>query len=393
MQKRLGTMLAILIFMSLQQARADFVCTFDKIYVFGDSLSDTGNLSSLTSFLGTPKFLIPPKWTTARFTDGADTMPAAQDPRYVKNGNYNVIWHEQLAKIDGIAAAGASLEIGNKQNYAYGGATSGMGTTLVAKATQLGDINVDNVGKQVGTFIGKGMIPATGLYVLWGGGNDLRNYFFQSYSDNLNDPSLATYSKAGIIAAASTAAKNIGDRIADLINAKLVNGATQFLWPDLPPIDMTPRFQPIDGKKVGDGTLIGDDLAAAVKQFKADEEARITALQTQFAAQKVKIVEMDVYTAFNNILANPAKYNYTNVKDEAQMLAANANPDPYLFWDGFHPTSHGHYDIAQIAHQALVDAGLCVPTPEPSSLVLAMTGVVALVLRRKVRGHGRSVFP
>jgi hypothetical protein len=99
---------------------------------------------------------------------------------------------------------------------------------------------------------------------------------------------------------------------------------------------------------------------------------------------KVKIAELDVYTAFNNILANPAQYGYTNVTDPAQMLAANANPDPYLFWDEFHPTSHAHYDIAQLAKQSLFAAGLGGGMPEPPSLVLAVMGLVVLALRRHV---------
>jgi phospholipase/lecithinase/hemolysin len=256
MVKRFGIFCAAMVAIALPAVRAD-IYTFNQMYVFGDSLSDTGNLNNLTTFLFKPRYLIPPKFTAARFTDGADTMPAAQDARYVAGGGYNVVWHEQLAKIVGIPAASASLVAGNQQNFAYGGATTGTGTTLVSTGTALGDVRVNNISTQVAGFIAAGNIPASALYILWGGGNDMRNYYFQSFNDNLIDPTFAAYGKAGIVAAADTAAKNIGDRIADLI----AKGATQFLWPDLPPIDMTPRFKPIDSEVVGDGTTVGAGLA------------------------------------------------------------------------------------------------------------------------------------
>jgi phospholipase/lecithinase/hemolysin len=390
MVKRCSIFLAMILFISWRQASAD-IYTFNQIYVFGDSLSDTGNLNNLTSVFGQGQFLTPPKYTAARFTDGADTTPAARDAKYVANGGYNVVWHEQLAKMVGMPAASASLVAGNKQNYAYGGATTGTGTTLVAENTPLGDIKVNNISTQVANFIAGGNIPAKGLYVLWGGGNDLRNFLFNSFNDNLIDPTFESYTKPGIVGAADQAVKNIGDRIADLINANLKNGATQFLWPDLPPLDQTPKFRSIDGMVLGDGTLLGDALEAAVQEFKTAEEARIAALQKQFAAQNVKIVEMDVYTTVNNILGNPAKYGYTNVKDQAQMLAANMNPDTYLFWDEFHPTSHAHYDLAQLALQSLRDAGLAIATPEPSSFVLSVMGLGGLVLWRRAKGRRRAV--
>jgi outer membrane lipase/esterase len=371
---------ALLVGIAPQIAKAD-AYTFDQMYVFGDSLSDTGNIDNRTFGF----FLTPPKYTQARFTDGADTKPAAQDKKYVAGGGYNVIWHEQLAKLAGIPAASASLIDGNKQNYAFGGATTGNGTTDVYRSADGKQvIKADNMGKQVTDFLALGKTPAKALYVLWGGGNDLRNVFFQSYSDKMND--LTTLKSADVVNAAKTAVKNIAAEITSLINAK-GGGPTQFLWPDLPPIDLTPRFLPIDNMKLGDGTTIGADLMQAVKDFKTDEEAQITALQKQFAAKKVKIAELDVYTAFNNIIANPKKYGYSNVKDPAQMLKPDANPDGYLFWDEFHPTSHAHYDIAQLADKALMDAGMC-PTPEPSSFVLAGLGGAGVIIcawrRRKV---------
>jgi phospholipase/lecithinase/hemolysin len=383
MSRHLGIVLALVFAIGPPEARAD-VYTFDKIFVFGDSLSDTGNLDNLTSGF----YLTPPAFTAGRFTNGKDTTPKSNN--YVADGKYNVVWHEQLAKIAQIDPFQPSLLNGNKQNYAFGGATTGANTTIVSK-TVLGNILADNMGKQVNDFLVLGKVPATGLYVLWGGGNDLRNVFYQSFSETLND--LTKVTLASVLDAAKQAVKNIAAEITSLITVQ-GGGSTQFLWPDLPPIDQTPQFLGIDNMKVGDGTKVGDDVAAAVKVFKSDEEAQIALLQKTYAAKNVKIAEMDVYTAFNNIIADTkaGKGSYKDVTNEAQKNA-NADADTYLFWDGFHPTSHVHYDIAQLAKQSLMDAGLC--TPEPSIYVLAMTGAAALALSRllkKGKGNWRVLL-
>jgi phospholipase/lecithinase/hemolysin len=373
---------ALVLVIIAPDARADKI---KNLVVFGDSLSDTGNINSRTF----GQYLTPPKYTAGRFTDGGDTKPAAMGQNYKIQGGYNVIWHEQLARMLGIPAASASLIAGNKQNYAFGGAETFGGTTVVAKGTKIGDISADNMGQQVSDFLAKNSFPDKALYILWGGGNDLRDVFFHSYDDNLND--FTDITRQNVLDAAKNAVKNITDEITSLITAK-GSTATNFLWPDLPPLDQTPRFMTIDKMNVDDGSEVGDDVKDAVKLFKDDEEAAISALQTKFAAKGVKIVELDVYTQVNNIIANPKKYNYTNVTGTAQSLAVGANPDGYLFWDGFHPTSHGHYDIATLARQDLQNAGLV--CPEPSGIAMAITGAVAAALwwlcsyRRKLRQLG-----
>jgi phospholipase/lecithinase/hemolysin len=365
MAKRLFILVASLCVVAPSQAGAD-VYTFNQIYVFGDSLSDTGNLESRVEALGFgASYLVPPKYTAGRVTNGADTTPAST--KYVANGKYNVVWHEQLAKLAGmIDPAGPSLGNGNKQNYAFAGAVADdTNQTTKVKSTVLGDVIVDNVVKQVNDFLALKNVPAKALYIINGGGNDLRNVFFPPDSETLKD--LSTVSVDNVTKVAVNAADKIASYIAKLIAA----GAPQFLWPDVPPLDKTPRFLPIDAMKIGDNTkTIGDALAAAVPAYKAEEEKQIGLLQKG----NVKIAEADIYSAVNNIIANPNKFGYKNVTDIAQ--GKNVNPDDYLFWDPFHPTSHGHYDIAQLADVALMNAGLCIVTPEPGPLVLGAFGAL-----------------
>jgi len=63
---------------------------FTKIVVFGDSLSDTGNVAHLTEMKYGVRVPRPvADYTDGRFTDGTDTVPAAH--------NYFGVWIEQLA--------------------------------------------------------------------------------------------------------------------------------------------------------------------------------------------------------------------------------------------------------------------------------------------------------
>ncbi len=362
---------------------------FNQIVVFGDSLSDTGNVYSVLN----KTYLVPPNYTTGRFTDGADTMPASKNNLYNAGGTDNVIWHEQLAKTLGVPIATPSLQGGN--NYAYGGATTGVGTTVILQTnTIFGQVTrtVNNMGQQVTDYLknNNNAASAKALYILWGGGNDLRNVFYSSNAAVRGLNVLTNLTVANVVNAAMTAAQNINGEIMSLIK----QGATQFLWPNLPPINLTPKFLAVDNMKLGDGTTIGDDLAKAVAAFNAAEMTDVAALKK---LPGIKVALMDDFTTVNTIITNVTKngsYNgYTNVTGIAQGM--KVDPDKYLFWDDFHPTVHGEYDLAQLASQSLITAGMAMP--EPSAIILLMTGAVGIGVlrlrtgrRQRIVGRGRS---
>jgi phospholipase/lecithinase/hemolysin len=54
-----------------------------------------------------------------------------------------------------------------------------------------------------------------------------------------------------------------------------------------------------------------------------------------------------------------------------------ANPEQYLWWDTFHPTTHGHEILGELFAQAI---------PEPSTLLLLCTSLVGVagVMRRRM---------
>src|ERR1700677_1050030 len=93
---------------------------YTSIVVFGDSLSDTGNVAHLTvAKYGVQVPGPDADYTAGRFTDGADTLPPAE--------KYFGVWVEQLAaSFPSKPAVKDSLDGGT--NYAYGFATTGDGT-------------------------------------------------------------------------------------------------------------------------------------------------------------------------------------------------------------------------------------------------------------------------
>jgi outer membrane lipase/esterase len=155
--------------------------SFSTIYVFGDSLSDAGNLFAVT---GQPP------------------------PPYSRRASNGPVWVEQLAPLVGAPVPTPSVAGGTNYAFAFGRATN----------TGLPPDLVPTVEMQVGQFLQGGHTPAAGeLYVLWGGSNDL--------FDGQANPAIP--------------ATAIVELAKDLTDA----GAKHLLVMNLPPIQLTPDFQ------------------------------------------------------------------------------------------------------------------------------------------------------
>ncbi|MCA9198897.1 MAG: SGNH/GDSL hydrolase family protein [Planctomycetales bacterium] len=116
--------------------------TFSDIFVFGDSLSDVGNV-----YVGSEQQIPPsPPYYEGRFSNGP-------------------VWVERLATSLGLNASTPSLRGGN--NFAFGGAQTGDGHSTI-------DAQIPNIGTQIDMFVTSGkQITSTDLVVLWAGHNDI----------------------------------------------------------------------------------------------------------------------------------------------------------------------------------------------------------------------------
>jgi outer membrane lipase/esterase len=186
---------------------------YTSIVIFGDSLSDTGNVADLTAAKYDGLRIPGPAgdYTDGRFTDGDDTVPAAK--------KYFGVWIEQLAAmLPSKPIIGNSLAGGN--DYAYGFATTGSGTGVFTFGPSDSlSVNVNNIGQQITDYLATSpTISERTLFVVWGGAIDV---LYATSSDDVI--------QAGI---------NQAINIQRLIDA----GATQFIIPNLPPLGLVPRL-------------------------------------------------------------------------------------------------------------------------------------------------------
>ncbi len=286
---------------------------YTSIVVFGDSLSDTGNVAHLTYDKYGIRIPGPDAdYTDGRFTDGADTLPPAE--------RYFGVWIEQLAaKIPSKPKIKDSLDGGT--DYAYGFATTGSGTgAFTFGPSDSLSVNVNNIGQQITDYLATHpKIDDKTLFVVWGGAIDV---LYATSQDNIID--------AGI---------NQTLNIQRLIDA----GATQFIVPNLPPLGLVPRLNgssttsiPATEASVLYNTVLGSGIAL-LHDFNHDK--------------RLQIVQLDVFALFNKIVAAPANYSLANITDSSQGLAVD--PDTYLFWDDLHPTTRGHHILAVTAVRLL----------------------------------------
>jgi phospholipase/lecithinase/hemolysin len=284
------------------------------IVSFGDSLSDVGN-DYIAS--GGTQPAPPADYYQGRFTNGAN-------------------WLDFLAHDLGVAAPAAALAGGS--NYAFGGASTGSGTTLYAPGQQ-----VPNVDAQIAMYLSAHTPTAGQLFTIWAGGNNL-------LIGNQIDPTVPAH--------------DIATEIATLAGA----GAKQFLIPNLPLLGEIPASSGLtSAQRQGlDAWSIG---------FNQTLQAEATALQSTLGVQ---IHVVDIQGLLQRVLANPADYGFTNVTGSA--INSSLNGKGYLFWDAEHPTTATDALIGEVAAQSI---------PEPSTFLMFATSIsfiAATALRKKVSG-------
>jgi phospholipase/lecithinase/hemolysin len=294
---------------------------FTQVIVFGDSLSDDGNIAHRAR--DTFGFSYPSSnfnYSDYRFTDDTNTSPAAN--------LYVGTWHEQLEKTFlGLAVAKNSLDGGT--DYAFGGATTKDGTqdrTIINNPFPFGGgdftITIDNMGKQINDYLASHAADPNALYILWGGGNDLFDDFSAQNVTNT--------------------ATRVGMLMIRLANA----GARNFLVPNVPPLGAVPN-------SFGDPNRVaGLDQASA--SYRTQLSSAVGSVVRGFAGNGITIhlYNLDVWLGLIRVLGQPAKYNFVNTIDSAQG-GSGVNPDQYLFWDDIHPTTGGHHELANEANRLL----------------------------------------
>ncbi len=295
---------------------------FSSLVVFGDSLSDTGNLSIATggALPGTAQ-----PYAAGRYSDGP-------------------LWVETLASGLGLTGE-ASPYLAGGNNYAYAGARTGT------------DPSPPGVLAQVAGIWGGAAAPnpfladPNALYVVVAGGNDMRD------ARTLLDD-------AGRQAAVGTAISNLSNAIAYLA----ASGARNVLISTLPDLGATPE-----------AALLGLQAVSTdvSNQFNALVPA-LFALEGVFSNLNIELLDMAGIAA--NVRANPGDFGVTNTSLPCAGFAYSAGDScaTSLFSDVLHPSAFAHVLIGQAA---LAIYGI--PLPGTGALMALALCVLVGVQRRR----------
>ena len=283
---------------------------FDNMVVFGDSLSDDGNISLSQ---GLPIF----RWTTNPGQTGVEDI-----------GDY--------------FGTPLSPALANGNDFAFGGAgvvnnSPGVPATVPTLPTQLGMYLQATGGKAD---------PNT-LYTVWGGGNDV---FYNAYVASLGGLTPAQ-AQANLITAAGT---ELG-----MIQTLGKAGARYVMVFNLPNIGLIPE-----------ATSQGPAAAAQLTGLSITYNS---ALNTGLANAGVNIIPVNIFAIMSELVADPSRYGFTNVTTPACTGSAfgclpagtpgatstyqPGTENTYLFADGVHPTTAAHAMLAQYAESIITAPG------------------------------------
>lgn len=280
---------------------------YSKVYIFGDSISDSGNLAALI---------------------GPFPNPPYYDNR-VSNGPVMV---EVLTELMGTTALPSFHLTGPEAgtNYAIAG----------ARAYGFAAIDLDT---QVNLFLANhGNIAAKdNLYIVFIGGDDIRDA-----RDNPDD-------------LANEIIQHALDSELQNIKKLIAAGAQHFMIMNVPDIGTIPESMLL-AQLSGDASIV-KRASRYSHTFNKNLFHQLGKLKKQY---HIDITKIDIAKILKKVLANGSKYGFTNTTDACFSSNNQAfNPgcnfgmnfDSYVFFDEIHPTARMHSLVANIIFKHLDD--------------------------------------
>ena len=316
--------MALLLLAVLLNVSGATAAGFTDMVVIGDSLSDQGNVFIISSGA------VPP----AEYTDGTNFG------RFTNGLNYIDYLSSALSLTVTPSLAGGS-------NYATGGArtdSASIGGVPIGPFSLL-----DQRDAYVGSLGAYGADPKA-LHVVWGGSNDLTDIIETVIADPTFDP--------------FPSVENAINNIADVIGSLAAANAKSLLIPNVPNMGLVPLI-------TGGEPPVADATALSAV-FNTGLAAAIDDIATLFP--DTNLFQFDTFGLLTDAFLDPSAFGFTNVTDACYSEfvvpggTSCANPDEFLSWDGFHPTTATHRIIAE---QVVV--------PVPAAAWLFVSGLIGLL--------------
>ena len=319
--------LAAILSAGLALPAAASIADYSSFFVFGDSLSDDGNLYRAQVAAGDP-----------------DPTPAS--PPYF-NGRFSngPVWDEAIAAAFGAMGRATA-------NFAYGG----------AQAVANGDA-VPDLPLQIGIFAAKvpqALLGGRPLASVWLGANDLFALV------NAGTP-------ADEIAAPARLA---ADAVLAGARGLAALGVRDFLIANLPDLGAVPAYALLAPASQA-------SASAATAAFNDQLAADIAVLRGEGNGATL----LDVAGLFTSLLADPAAFGVANATVPCVIPGVSVcAPDvaaTLAFFDPVHPTAPIHEALTRAAEAALGAPVAPVPLPAPAAMLLAAFALLPVLRRRQ----------
>lgn len=359
---------------------AAVVPPYSGLVIFGDSISDTGNVRSLTiasqatanpqptfpNFLGAP----------GRFSDGPVwTEYLAAGLGFASSANPSNLLFDGVGVIP-IGAQGG-------QNFAYGGARTGLGGSAGATTGLRGQLVAwDNSASILGGGPLTRSADPDALYVVMAGANDLRDI-------RTANPNSGLANELARAAAASGIAQSVIGAVGLLANA----GARHFLISSLSDLGLTPE--------AANANILTPNFVNASREVTLSFNSALAAGAVGFEAgfNAANSVDLDIRTLdffglVNRVAADAANggplFGITNITapcitqgpssgqfffPDASAVACNVA----AYSDDLHPSGASQALLGELAVQTAL-----APVPEPTEYAMLIAGLLLIGgLRRR----------
>ncbi len=278
---------------------ADNEAAYSALYIFGDSLSDTGNLGTFATL-------------------GLDDLPDPFFENRISNGPVIVDWVADSLGLDADPSR-YNFGLSDGNNYAVAGA-------------QADDENNIDLAFQVDAFLTarSNDVPEDALVFMFIGGNDV---IAQRGSDETNAET-----------ALGTAASLVVTELLNLVTA----GARHLVVLTLPDIGDIPKIRLEEADNPG-----RQAFTTSLTQFYNERLANEA--RTRIPAD-VRLTVIDTFTIAESVKQNAASYGITNLTDacyDTDDLEYNAGCSEsrfaeYFYFDDVHPTAVAHQAIGEM---------------------------------------------